>query len=220
MRLLYILTCSLFAAGPGLGWWTWPDEQGVVKEDFSPGWVSFLQPDLPENLVSSALVIEALESRWYGVPVLAIYFHMAFGFGVSSAILLFDRLFHRRHSIAIVPFVTLAAPGITMVWDPAVRLLEKFSGGGSAARPVAAGAIMVSSVLFPCFIFGDGLKKRKKGEAKDCTLFAICLCNQVFFSTTCFLSNVHNPQLKIVVFAISAMSVSLFARGCGVFFFP
>jgi len=151
------------------------------------------------------------------VPVLAPYFHMAFGWGISVAFLVWEKV-GKTDSPLIIPFVTLLGPAFGMAWDPALRILELISGGGQGARPAAAATIMVGSVVWTCFIKGDGLVKQKKGGKKDWVLFAICLANSGFFSSMCFFSTVHNANLKLVIFSIAVMCVGIFGRGCGVMF--
>jgi len=37
--LVFVSVCGVYELqGPSLGWWTWPDEDGVVKRDFNAGW--------------------------------------------------------------------------------------------------------------------------------------------------------------------------------------
>jgi len=47
-----------------MGWWTWGDENAIVKASFDGGWIA---PGR-DQLVSVPHVVEALEIRWYGVP--------------------------------------------------------------------------------------------------------------------------------------------------------
>lgn len=218
--MVFVSMCGVYELqGPGMGWWTWANEDGVVKENFVGNWMTNWMTNRSQ-LISVPHVVEALEIRWYGVPVLAPYFHMAFGWGIAVAFGIWERI-GSNSSPMIVPFVTLVGPAFGMLWDPVLRLLEFASGAGQAARPAAATTIMLASVAYPIFFKGPGLAKGGgkggKGE-KDWVLFAICLCNSCFFATMCFLSSVHNGNLKLVIFAIAAMSVCIFARGCGILF--
>ena len=174
----------------------------------------------------------ALEVRYYGVPVLAPYFHMAFGWGISASLEILSKMGFSMSSIFTPCLAALLGPALGMLWDPALRILERAaSSNGNNSRGTAALAIMAATVFLPAILpkynppsttnaatsSSRTPKKSQTAAVKktDYILLAIGIINAVFFVTVAALSNVHNPSLRITVYAIGGMSTALFAKGCG-----
>ena len=68
-----------------MGWWLWPrNTDGVVKDGCSI-WQGGELGDDDRGLTASPHVLAALGERVHGAPILAPYFHMAIGWGITAA---------------------------------------------------------------------------------------------------------------------------------------
>lgn len=102
----YPLVCGMFffgfcavyeSQGPLKGWWAWPRADNVVKLGCAVWQAGKLGED-GRGLVASPHVVEALEERVFGVPVMAPLYHFGLGSGVALA---FQACGFRRPLLAV-----------------------------------------------------------------------------------------------------------------------
>ena len=86
--MLFFGICGIYECqGPLMGWWLWPRPDGIVKAGCNI-WQAWELGEDARGLVVSPHAAEALAERVHGVPVMAPYFHFAFGFGWAASLLL------------------------------------------------------------------------------------------------------------------------------------
>ena len=194
--------------GPLMGWWHWPDTQLLVKAGCTT--IQFGVPAADSRgLVASQHAFEALSSRVHGVPVLAPYFHFAFGWGIAIAL----QLVRFRPTVGGTVFSVLAGPAIALVWDPPVRLLGTLFGATPAE---AAPFLMLVSFLVPLLL---GAPLRVDPRPADHLLLAIPLCNELYFVLHALVGRgaaVLPPSLKLLVLGVATVATAAYARAAGI----
>ena len=113
-----------------MGWWLWPQADGLIKADCSLPQYLDLAADTRGMTVTSHAQ-EALAERAFGFPVMATFFHAAFGWGVALALRLTVPAFGLDGG-SPQPAAREAVSSAT-----AVRLCKRFAGGATNARSPA-----------------------------------------------------------------------------------
>lgn len=125
-------------------------------------------PDHFAGMVATPHVLVALEERIWGFPVMAPYFHYAFGFGIAMALQLLVPAIRGKQgaarqtayppvtssSVAGILMSVLFGPTLGLLWDPVERIVSLAVGGASKFATVPL--IMVSAFILP-LILGDGI---------------------------------------------------------------
>ena len=201
--------------GPNMRWWKWsnPDSGHIV--DFWPAPAQFwqLQP------TGAALVIadhagEALRERVWdlhdadapGLPVMAPYFDMAFGWGVGFVLWLAPGLG--------VATCVLLGPLVALLWDLPVRLLEQIAG---VDKTSSVPLLMGLSILLPLLLMRGGVRRQPRDVTPDWLLFSIPLANQAFFSHNAITTSpaIIPPSLQLLVLTVAALSLTAHALATG-----
>eukprot|EP00937_MAST-01D_sp_MAST-1D-sp2_P002572 g2572.t1 len=208
---LFFGMCGVYEMqGPLMGWWLWPREDGVVKE----GWPLWQLGDLGRDtrgLVVSPHAAEALGERVWGFPVLAPFFHVAFGWGVAAACMVAGWPKGVRAQLLVVLLVTPLA----MCWDPAFRAVGAlFHCSKAAAAPV----LMALTLILPPMLLQGGFRRRPAGAPVDWLLIGAPALNAAFFSAHAVWgagSAVLPGALKAIVCAVSVYSLAAHCIAAG-----
>jgi hypothetical protein len=166
----------LLHQGPSLGWWRWPRSDGVLAEAWEANWDGFPAASAGRGLVVTQHAAEALKSRVWGVPALAVFFHSALGWGLASALQLFPLATTSslralgRNAVGVV----LLTPALAMLWDGAFRVLKALT----ALDDYGAVAFLMGFSFFLSFAAGPGLSSRADS---DPLLFSVSLLHHAFF---------------------------------------
>jgi hypothetical protein len=195
--------CGVYElSGPLMQWWLWPKDNGITNGNCTIWQYGALGLN-PNNLMVSTHAAEALEERIFGVPLLAPYFHCAFGFGIAFAMCVLD--------FKWLPVSVFLGPAFGMMWDPPIRLAKIFLG---ASKSAAAPSFMLLSWLIPLFL-GDPLQIN---QTFDPLLFLIPLLHHGFFVYNALFGagvNLFPGNLKLVIIAISIISLAAHAKAAG-----
>ena len=201
--------CGVYESqGPLMGWWRWPDADLLVKAGCTTTQFGIPAADT-RGLVASQHAYDALATRVHGVPALAPYFHFAFGWGIAVAF----QLVRFSPTVGATVFSVLAGPAIALLWDPPVRFLDALLG---ASQAEAAPFIMLLSFLLPLLL---GAPLRVDAQPADPLLFAIPLCNELFFLQHALVGRgaaVLPPSLKLLVLGIATVATAAYARAAGI----
>ncbi|KAL1511757.1 hypothetical protein AB1Y20_005045 [Prymnesium parvum] len=201
--MLFSGMCGVYESqGPLMGWWAWPPANRVVM----PGcaiWQAWELGEDARGLVASPHVAEALEERVFGVPVMALLYHFAFGWGTAVVYQL------TRFKSTFVP--VLVGPALALLWDPAMRAICYGFGASKLAAVVAL-------LLLSCFVallLGPPLRP---SPPRDLLLFTIPLLNAAFFTRHAIYgagATVLPPDLKVFVATVAVVATLAYARACG-----
>ena len=203
--MLFFGMCGVYESqGPMMGWWLWPQSDGLVKAGV------FLWPHLRDDsrgLVAADHAYEALSVRAFGVPALAPYFHFAFGWGIATAFQAQVRWALPGGAIAPV----LLGPALGMLWDPPIRILFYALGADKLA---AAMAIMGCALALP-FFAGAALTA---APPPDPLLLAAPLLNGLFFCANAIVGRGASTLpggLKLFVLSVACCATVAYARAAG-----
>lgn len=182
--------------GPTNGFWLWPDSDGIIaKSPVLKPWDGY-PPVLQQakQLREVATIINgvfrvshhasaALAERIYQAPLLAPYFHFAFGFGWASSLLLtgpVDSTTHPSLKRLLLAGLLCVALFLPPIWI--TRGLSEAVG-----LPLARGVpISLAVSVLPLLIFGRvaipsaGAASATSTSGPDLLLFAISLVMHVF----------------------------------------
>ena len=124
--MLFFGMCGVYEMqGPLMKWWLWPDASGLVKGRRLATHARYA------GLVST-LTIDALYERWHSFPVMAPFFHSAFGWGIATAPT-YGSAFGAKLSWEVMGAVAvlssvLTGPSLAMVWDGVMRVFTNTLG--------------------------------------------------------------------------------------------
>lgn len=200
---LFFGMCGVYEMqGPLMGWWLWPKEDGVVKAGCDI-W-QFGDPGNDDRgLVVTGHAAEALGERVFGFPLLAPFFHHAFGWGIAMAC----QMTGFRSPCSAILF----GPALGMLWDPLVRLFKALLG---ASKSASAPLIMAVSFVAP-LLAGPPLPPR---PPQDLLLFSIPLMNQLYFVSNALFRHgkgVIPGDLKLLICSLSLVALLASARAAG-----
>ena len=187
-------------------WFCRPDEEGVVKPGSALRQFGDLELDT-RGMVATLHAHESLQDRVFGMPIMAPYFHTAFGWGIAAAfqVVGFDgTIFH--HLLPV-----LLGPLLAMLWDPPIRILENALG---AERTVVAVGVMVTSYL-AALIVGPALKIN---VSRDYLLMLAPAANTFFFLYQAIIgrgADIIPGELKLLVVVIAVLAVVSYGRATG-----
>jgi hypothetical protein len=182
-------------------------------------------------MVTTDHVEEALGERIFGFPLLAPYFHAAFGWGIGLALQLTVPSFssspyspteERANSpgtstIAIISSVLLG-PALGMLWDPPIRMFKLFLGAGKVS---SAPSVMAMIYLVP-LISGEPLATPVYQGRRDLLLVLVPLLQHVYFVGNCLFGHAKDiipGNLKLFVCCVAVVSLLLHFKAIGYFEF-
>ena len=214
--MLFFGMCGVYEMqGPLMKWWLWPDASGLVKGGAD---VWQLTPDT-RGLVSTPHVIDALYERWHSFPVMAPFFHSAFGWGIATALMYTVPAFGAKFklgkvmgAVAVLSSV-LTGPSLAMAWDGVMRVFTNTLG---LDRFVGVPVMMLLSFVLPMLVSPP--QAGKYTGPRDAILFMVPLLNALFFNANCLFragKDIIPKELKLLVLAVSIVSLSLHARAAG-----
>ena len=225
--LLFYGMCGVYEMqGPLMGWWLWPQADGVVK----PGTDIWQHGDPGKDtrgMVTTRHVAQALGERVFGFPILAPYFHSAFGWGIALSLLWTVPSFSGNignkstkksfFSImggyyALMGSVILG-PSLAMFWDPLVRVSKAAFG---ADYTCSAPVVMMLSYLVPIILSSP--KNAPYESPRDLILFLVPLLNALYFNANCLFRGgrqIIPGNLKLWVLGVSLISLTLHAKASG-----
>ena len=202
--LVFFGYCGVYELqGPLMGWWWWPADDLVLKAGGQLQQFGALADD-PRGVVTSPYVATALSDRVFGVPLMALYFHVAIGGAIYACLQVMSFL---------SPFLAvLLAPPIAMLWDIPIHLLIRILPGTS--RALVAPILMLGSLLSP-FLFGPPLKL---DSPSDIMLLIIPLIHHGYFISSALLRHGKETlpnELKLTLCFLAGISLALHACASG-----
>lgn len=201
--MLFFGLCGVYEAqGPLVGWWRWPAADGLVASGCTIWQAGPLGLDA-RGLVASPHVMEALGERLFGVPVMAPYFHFAFGWGIA---VVYQLTAFKSHALPV-----LLGPTIALVWDPAMRAVCTAFG---ASKLAAVCALMLGSTFAALALSAPP----QPSPPRDLLLFSIPLLSGTTFALHAIVGAGalrEPPELKLFVVTLALCATLLFARSCG-----
>ena len=192
--------------GPMMGWWLWPQADGLVKAGVDL-WQFGAPGEDDRGLVAADHAYEALATRAFGVPALAPYFHFAFGWGIATAFQAQVRWSLPGGAIAPV----LLGPALGMLWDPPIRIIFWTLG----ANKLAAAMGIMGSALAVSFFAAPALTP---APPADPLLFSIPLLNGLFFVSNAIIGRgvpTLPGELKLFVLCVAGCATVAYARAAG-----
>ncbi len=222
--MLFFGLCGVYEMqGPLMGWWLWPQADGIIK----PG-ATLWQFGDPGNdsrgMVTTGHVAEALGERIYGFPPMAPYFHSAFGWGIAVALQLTVPSFSGKSSssktmtggtFAALIGSVLLGPALGMSWDPIIRVLKNYVG---ASKAMAVPAVMGLAFVVP-LLLGTLDAAPSTLTMRNACLLIVPLLNHSYFVHNAFFGhgkNVIPGNLKLGVLCVATVSLIVHARAAGV----
>ena len=213
---LFFGMCGVYECqGPLMGWWLWPREDGIVKPNCDI-WQFGKPGENPNDFVTTDHVEEALGERIFGFPLLAPYFHSAFGWGIAMALQLTTSTSRKQNSsdaMAIMSSVLLG-PALGMLWDPPIRILKALLG---ASKVAAAPAVMALVFVIP-LITGDQLNTGVCRGNRDLLLVLIPMIQHIYFVGNCLFGHgmhIIPGNLKLFICCVALVSVLLHSKAIG-----
>ena len=225
---LFFGMCGVYEMqGPLLGWWLWPREDGVVK----PGckiWQFGNQGLNLADMMTTEHVEEALGERIFGFPLLAPYFHSAFGWGIGLALQLtvpsFSSLSTKLRSVspgtsnmAIISSVLLG-PALGMLWDPPIRIFNSVLG----ANKLAAAPAVMSLVFLVPLLSSHPLVTGSYQGPRDLLLVIVPVIQHLYFVSNCLFrhgKDIIPGNLKLFICCVALLSLLLHFKAIGYFSF-
>lgn len=196
--------------GPMMRWWIWPGPDRVVLPDSSLQQYGEIGQDSRGVVVSQHASVP-LSFRVYEIPVMALYFHIAFGWGIATAFQIVgfggSQL---KHLLVIV-----LGPALAMLWDLPVRLFTSVFG----ASPYAATISVVLVCIFIAFLLGEPKKDLGTGH-KDWLLFASPLISTLYFLHNALVgrgSSIFPSDLKVFMVSVAMVTITAYARATSLF---
>lgn len=203
--VLCFLQCGVYELqGPALGFWLWPRDDGVVKDGCAIWQLGEPGLDL-RGLVVTRHAADALAERVFGVPIMAVYFHAAFGAGIFAALQL------GRFEWPVLS--TLFGPALALLCDPPLRLICAACGSNFLLAAPCTMAVATCVAL----LCGPPLHEVQK---KDALLFSIPALGYTYFVSLAIFgrgSVVHSGDLKVLICAVAACGICAFGRATGLF---
>ena len=202
----FFLMCGVYELqGPRMGWWLWPRNTDGVVKDGCAIWQGGELGDDDRGLTASPHVLAALGERVHGAPILAPYFHMAIGWGITAARVLLGA----GRPIA----VGLVGPAIALVtWDPAFRLVGAAFGVDTIAAATALMALTLALLSSPA-------RRSAARRSPDVLLFSIPALNHAFFVHNAMLSPAGAAAIpsdhKLLIACVSAAALAFYGRAAG-----
>lgn len=204
--------------GPTNGYWNWPDEGGVIANspELKP-WDGY-PPVLHEakrqrevaTIVDGVFRVShhagvALAERVFQIPVLAMYYHFAYGFGWAMGLLLtghVDSLGHPSPPRLFVAGLLSLVLFLPPIW--ATQALSEAAG-----LPLVQGVPFSLAVsVLPVAIFGRAAGSTAAAAPSpagpDGLLFLISLGMQAFFLTLPWRTSRSTPQALVALVAVTA----------------
>ena len=219
---LFFGMCGVYECqGPLMGWWLWPREDGIVKPSCNI-WQFGIPGNNPHDFVTTDHVEEALGERIFGFPLLAPYFHCAFGWGIAMALQLTTSVNRNRRNPRdnvysnVIPILSsvLLGPTLGMLWDPPIRIFKVLIGANKVAT---APAVMAMVFLMP-LIVGDQLTTDVCQGNRDLLLVIIPIIQHVYFVGNCLFghgAHIIPSNLKLFICCIAIVSTSLHFKAIG-----
>lgn len=227
--------CGIYEMqGPNMRWWKWPvvpghraenwlvriDEAQLTGLDHLFG--SFWQLEPREGHIISDHASDALKERIFdlnlpierpGLPVMAPYFDMAFGWGVGLMLYLFPGLGEF--------LCVMLGASAALLWDLPVRLLRYYGDPHVTTVPI----LMCLAAGLPLLLLPNGLSRPRlpKGQTKDWPLFLVQLANAAFFSFNAVTAGVTADgqqiiptKLAMLVLAVATAALTLHGFAAGI----
>jgi hypothetical protein len=160
------------------------------------------------GMVAAAHVQQALSARVFGMPVMAPYFHSAFGWGIALAY----QWVGLDGSILNHLTAALLGPALAMLWEVPVRLLPMLLGASQAAS--VAGVMLCG--FFLALLAGPTLNTTMP---RDPLLLVAPAANTFFFVYQALVgrgAELLSPDLKVLVTGVGLVAFVAFSRAAGI----
>ena len=199
--------------GPLMGWWVWPKADGLLMPNVDLWQFGPLGAD-KRGMVISEHAAEALNERVFGFPILAPYFHSAFGWGISVSLRLLVPSFQQNidghqnlgaGTVAGILASVILGPAFGMLWDPPIRVFEWCLGASKAS---SAPTVMALTFIIPLFL-GPTLSSPRLSW-RSLLLFSVVLLHHSFHVSNALFRrgrDVIPGDLKMFVCAVSFVGV-------------
>lgn len=162
------------------------------------------------GVVSCEHVKENLHDRIFEIPVMALYFHLAMGWGVATAFQIVG-----KYEKSVVKHLTIIflGPAMAMLWDIPHRLLSYFLG---ASQLASTSVIVIGGVLIS-ILTGPRLRTSSELPKDALLLFSPAISTGYFLYNALFGrgATVIPPDLKAHMIVVAAVIMSTFMRSCG-----
>jgi hypothetical protein len=190
--ILFFGQCGVYEMqGPYMKWWKWPDQNNEILGFQSHG-----------ILKTTDHAAEALDERIFGFPVMALYFHVALGWGIAKAIQKAEYYWYRPFNSEVLIFAVILGPAISMIFDPIVRLCTLCLG---ASKTASVSCIIALVFIVPLLYLATQTQTQNQIQTKerDWLLFSVSAINHTFFLYNALLgdgANVLPGDLKMLLF--------------------